>query len=760
MHSPRSHPPFVTFFLLSTGKLNYYQSTDRSAEARLLESLNHNYGELAVALVQELANPSKPLQSRTMASIFFKNTLNAKSVTHQIELHTRWKQLDPAPRNLMKETLLQAMTAVNSTASGASDPADTTHSTALRFAAIAASEVASVELPYQEWPQFLPTITAACTTHQNPKDASSGSSIQLAAYECLGLTCERIQEVQNMVPDVPDLDEPTINAMLTTIVQGITTTAPSSHQNNSNNNNGSVTNGSTNTTHEMQFMALNALNKSLQFVHSNMERKEERDFIIAHAICNIASQHNDHRIRQLAYQCLDVICAEYYDKLFDYMTQIFQLTVNAIQTDPNEMVKIAAIEFWCTMAEVELSLLADEESSPSNDATPSLCHKYVQSAMATLLPLLFDTLSASIRNIDDDDEYDEDDYDIRAAGATCIENFASTVGDPIVPVVMEFVTKNITVIPQQPPADQPHRPPQPQQHWSIRDAAIVAFSCILTGGPSTNILGQFVHDSIPILGQALDDKHPLIRDDALHCIANISREHMVAVPVKEVDNILKACIIKLQQSTKLAARAATVIFNMSQSTKSPDATAQETNVLSTLMLSLLQALLTAMDRKDSMENNLRVSAGSAASELILASAVDAQPVLVELLPAVMGRIEVAFSMNVHNTDDREMKEQLLGLLCGLITPLYQKLPKTHVLERTDQMMTLLLQVLQVPNANCHEEALRAIGAIATALDEDFTVRWSWINMCVCDQQFPRCPARVCPCVTNSLIISHWSPLLV
>lgn len=680
----------------------------------MLESLNSNYGELAVALVYEIANPTKPINSRTMASIYFKNTLNAKSVTNQVELHLRWKQLDPKQRNIIKETLLQAMTNSASASTDAATAAGA--SNALRFAAIAASEVACVELPYQEWPQFLPAITAACTSPSTKgTDAANAMTamIQLAAYECLGLTCERIEEVRNMVDDVPDLPEATINAMLTTIVQGITQPSTSaSGENNANNGTASTTtNGSTNTTHEIQFMALNALNKSLQFVHSNMERKEERDFIIAHAICNIASQHNDGRIRQLSYQCLDVIASEYYDKLFDYMTQIFQLTVNAIQTDPMEMVKIAAIEFWCTIAETESALLAEEEFNTTE--TPSLCNKYVESAMAMLVPLLLDTLSSSIHggnsagtNAEDDDDYDEDEYDIRAAGATCIENFASTVGDGIVPLVIPFVQQNIV---------------NTQQHWSIRDAAIVAFSCILNGGPSTEVLGPYVHQSIPVLLSAFNDTHPLIRDDATHCIANISREHIAAVQPDQVHSIVQGCILKLQESTKLAARAATVIFNMSMSIKSPDATMPETNVLSLPMLPLLQALLSAMDRNDSLDNNLRVSAGSAASELIMASAIDVQSILRDLLPAIMSRIGIAYQTNVQSTDDREMKEQLLGLLCGLITPLYQKLQKTDVLPHTDQMMTLLLQVLQVPNANCHEEALRAIGAIATALDEDFTV---------------------------------------
>jgi importin subunit beta-1 len=621
-----------------------------------LELSNSNYGELAKALAIEIASDGKPPGSRQMASLYLKNTLNAKSAPLQKEWHSRWKSLDLPTRTAIKETLLRAMTS------------PTTDPNARRFAGIAASEVACVELPYQEWPQFLPAITAAVT----------GTDAALQAYECLGITCERIDEVQNLLQDldddeVPDLPEPTVNALLTTIVQGVTNFRPAEE--------GTI-----------RYTALLALSKSLKFVHANMERKEERDFIVGHAICG-ATQSGDSRIRSLAYKCLDTVAEWYYDKLPDYMAQIFQLTVQTIQKDPDDAVKTAAIEFWITLTDTEY----EEDFSPEESSVGGH-NRYVESAMPTLVPLLLDALSAF--GTDKAEEVDEDEVTVRVISAIGLEAFAQCVKNPVVPLVMPFVQQHIV---------------NPQNPWQLRDAAIVAFSCILKG-PSTEVMGQYVHAAIPLLLAAFSDPNELIRDDATHCVANICKGHLTAIQPEQIHAILSGLMVKLQESPKLAERACTVVFNMSNSLKKVESD-PESNLLSAPMLPLMKALLQAMDRPDAVENHLRFSAMSAAGELITASARDVQHVLRDLLPAISARMEATFRQT--EAIDRELKEQMLGLWAGLITSLYQRLGPADVQEPSDRVMAILLQVL-AQATNCQEEVFLAVGAIATTLEEDFT----------------------------------------
>ena len=58
---------------------------------------------------------------------------------------------------------------------------------------------------------------------------------------------------------------------------------------------------------------------------------------------------------------------------------------------------------------------------------------------------------------------------------------------------------------------------------------------------------------------------------------------------------------------------------------------------------------------------------------------------------------------------------------ALFQTLYQRMETPDVLERTPEVMNLLLQILQVHNVSCHEEAFFAIGAVAANVEEKFVV---------------------------------------
>jgi importin subunit beta-1 len=69
----------------------------------------------------------------------------------------------------------------------------------------------------------------------------------------------------------------------------------------------------------------------------------------------------DERIRIASFNCLHEIAANYYLKLPAYITEIFNMTVKAINED-NEEVGLQAVEFWSTLCDYELEL--EEEDNP------------------------------------------------------------------------------------------------------------------------------------------------------------------------------------------------------------------------------------------------------------------------------------------------------------------------------------------------------------------------------------------------------------
>jgi importin subunit beta-1 len=399
---------------------------------------------------------------------------------------------------------------------------------------------------------------------------------------------------------------------------------------------------------------------------------------------------------------MDTLAECYYDKLQDYMVAIFQLTTDAIQSSNDNDVKVAAIEFWSTVALQEQTLIDEERDYEDSglQLDRQACPRYVFSALERLVPLLLQTLTQQAEDLDDDDH-----QTLQTYGGVCLESLSATVEGDIVKYIVPFVESNIQ-----------------NENWRLRDAAIVAFTCMLDG-PSTDVVGSVIARAMPVILMSFNDPHPIVRDSATSCIAKVMTFHIIVVTPEQLNQTIHCLIQKLGEQPKLATHACYALYGIAKSCKPDDGQQQETNILSPPMLPLLQALLTVADRDDAIESNLRISAFSSAAELISVGGRDVNPVFRDFLPVVIQRIDAALKIQVISNDDKEQKEQLLGLLCGVCTAIFQRLEKQDIVAHVDHVMELLIQVLQVRNATCHEEAYLTAGAIAGTLEEDFLVRF-------------------------------------
>jgi importin subunit beta-1 len=629
-------------------------SADQNAERALREFEERNLPEFVVALARELATDGKDLLARQLAGLCLKNLLVAKDDALQAAKHNAWKTLAPEVRQNVKTSLLTALRSPEPIAR--------------HTAAQAAAEVAAVELPYNEWTDFLPTLL------ENVKSQPEG--VAIASLECLGFSCERI----SVLDGLPPIDEKTTDAMLTAIVDGIQKTRPE----------------------PIRLAASIALRNSLVFADKNMERKPERDAIMNN-ICE-ATQSTDPRVRTVAFECVTQIAEHYYDKLGDYMTAIFQLTIDAIRRD-DEAVAKQAIEFWSTLCEVEMEMLDEEEDFSSRGVPVERpCVRYVTAAVEHLGPVLLETLAKQDEEADSEDEH----YDVSMAGAMCLSLVAQTVEDLVVPVIMPFVTTNIQ-----------------NENWRLREAATMAFACILDG-TSADAIGSVVNQSIPVLLNALSDSHVMVRDTSAYAIGRICDLHIRSIPAETLPLLINGLMSKLlTESTRVSAQACSALHNLANAFAGDDAAAQlGTNALSQYIPALLETLLKTADREDADDHNLRVSAIEALSVLVQYSAPDVQPVLLQLLPVVVQRLYNAFSIQALTQEDRDRKEGLQGLWCALIQVLCQKMTKEELAPHADAVMANLLQVLQSKNATSHSEAFSAISAVADKMGADFDVS-SW-----------------------------------
>lgn len=383
------------------------------------------------------------------------------------------------------------------------------------------------------------------------------------------------------------------------------------------------------------------------------------------------------------------------------MQTLFQLTFATIRSD-EEMVALQAIEFWSTVCEEEIELIemSNECAEVGREVPPeNVCVGYVKAALEHLCPLLTETLMKQ----DEDLAVDDDVWNLSMSGASCLQLVAATVENDVVSVIMPFVQANIQ-----------------SENWRNREAATMAFSCILDG-PDDTAIGTYVNQAVPVLLNALSDSNDLVKDTTAWTIGKICDLHVRAIPADTFPTLVNGLASKLlTESPRVSSQACFGIHNLAAAFKEDDqAEKTGTNMLSQYMPTLLQTLLQVVDREDATESNLRIGAFEAISVLIQNSAPDVLNVLMQLLPAINDRLGQSFNMPCLTNDDKEQKEGIQGLLCGLIQVIAIKTTKEAILPFCDAIMTNFLQVLQTKNATCHEEALTAISAIATILEGDF-----------------------------------------
>jgi len=622
-------------------------NADKNAENSLNEWQERNFPEFVNALAAELATEGRDIRARQLAGITVKNLLAAIDENLQIQKHDAWKALQEEARQGVKVHLLQALRSKETMAR--------------HTAAQAAAEVATIEVPYDAWPEFLPAMLENITTEAH------GQGTRIASLECLGYTCERMGNL-----DVPEISETTTNTFLTAIVDGIQKTRPE----------------------DVRLAAACALKNSLVFTQNNFEKKEERNAIMS-TVCE-ATISPDRRVRKEAFDCLQTIAFLYYEQLHEYMIPLFDLTTNAIKAD-EESVATMALEFWNVLAETEEEMLLDEaELQDQNIQSERTCQRYTSSAVEHVVPLLLEAMTKQAEDAD----LDFDQFGLSIAANTSLGLIAQTVGDQVTPAVLPFVQQHIQ-----------------SENWHYRDAATMAFASILEGATADSI-AAVVHQSIAVLIRALNDTNTLVQHSTLWAISKICELHSRSIPQQELPTLVNGLLSKLDANNTphVARQAANALFKLGSAFDS-DATGQTTgtNLISPFLQNLLQQLMTAADRHDANEANLRVAAFEAMNCFLTNSAPDSKPLLLQLLPVANERLKATFGMQM----EKECKDGLQGLLCSMIQVLCQKLDRENITPLADNIMQNVLQVLQVKSSSAQQEALSAIAALADAVELDF-----------------------------------------
>ncbi|KAL6278188.1 hypothetical protein ACE6H2_021789 [Prunus campanulata] len=372
----------ITQFLLAAQSADARIRTE--AEANLRQFQEQNVPSFLLSLSVELANNEKPTESRTLAGIVLKNSLDAKDAVTKEHLARQWMAIDISIISQIKDLLLRTL---------GSPVSEARHTSAQVIA-----KIASIDIPRKQWTGLIGSLL----NNMTQRDSLAG--LKQSTLETLGYVCEEISH--------QDLGQDEVNNVLTAVVQGMNLAENSP---------------------DVRLAATRALYNALEFAQTNFENEMERNYIMK-MVCETAlSKEVD--IRQAAFECLASIASRYYEVLEPYMQALFELTSNAVKGD-EEAVALQAIEFWSSICDEEIEL-QEFESGESGDSVPH--SRFIEKALTSLVPMLLETLLKQEENLDQDDNI----WNIAMAGGTCLELVARTVGDAILPLVMPFVEANI-----------------------------------------------------------------------------------------------------------------------------------------------------------------------------------------------------------------------------------------------------------------------------------------------------------------------------
>jgi len=537
--------------------------------------------------------------------------------------------------------------------------------TGLSSAAQCVASIAAAELPHGQWDNLLPSLVL------NIENAQSSFQLKEASLEAIGYICQDI-ESQHL--------EKFSGSILQAIVHGMKDEA------------------STN----VKFHATNALLNSLEFIRANFEKEEQRN-VIMEVVCN-ATQSQQKKVKVAALQCLVKIVSLYYEYMEAYMgPALFTITIDAMKSGEDE-IALQGIEFWSSVCDEEVDLAIEAaEAAETNSQPESYSRFYAKGAVSYLVPILLNCLTQQ-------EEFDdEDDWNPSKAAGVCLMLLATCATNDIVNHVLPFIHQSIS-----------------SHDWKLRDAAVMAFGCILEG-PDADALKPVVLQAMPVLLGLMKDPSVVVRDSVAWTLSKICEQvPEAALDVANLDNLLNALMENLDSEPRVSTNVCWAFSSMAEAafenvTSSSDEE-PATYILSGRFKFIVEKLIATAERNDSSQSNLRSSAYEAVMELIKNSPKDCYETVKCTVVAVLERMSRIFEMERTgaNLGDSSQHNDFKSLLCALLQSGLRKLNPEDTLQVGDAVMQALLHMLSATKAGgVQEDAFMALGTLVEGLGDKF-----------------------------------------
>jgi len=516
------------------------------------------------------------------------------------------------------------------------------------------------------WPELIPALCGQVSGEAN--DVVKQSSLSTLGYICEEIEPEHLKDASN--------------AILTAVVQGM---RPEQKE-------------------DVRLAATQAMLNALEFVKTNFEAEQERNYIMQ-TVCE-TTQATNVDLQKAAYEVIVRVAELYYEHLAAYMQALFGLTTAVItqatqkhaEDEDQDLLGQQAIEFWTTVCDEEIERMDDARDAGTDPS--KACSNYVKGAAPHLLPLMLEALC-----LQEEDAEDEDSWNMAMASATCISRIAQTIEDDVVAIATPFIQQHLV-----------------SDDWRRCEAASLAFGSILDGPSVEKFYNEDVSKNMVawaieiLLTRHINHANLQVKDTASWTIGRICEHHVRAIPPgAHWDNLMRQLLSGLTDHPRVAKHLCFALHNLAESCED-----SESSPLTPHFVAIVQQLLVCADRPDGAgQAQLRTNAYEALNALITNGSDSVKEAIKQLLPPMKDRLQAALAMQIVSNDDRDVQTELIGLICGTLQVITQKLQSDVPPESCDQMMTLFLQVLGIKSSTVHEEALMAVGAVANATEKGF-----------------------------------------
>ncbi|KEG15650.1 importin beta-1 subunit [Trypanosoma grayi] len=484
---------------------------------------------------------------------------------------------------------------------------------------------------------------------------SSSEQHQEAALTAIGYVCEEGREHDS------------VEAALVPFTTGILT---------------AVLRGMNSNREEVRYYATNALCNALEFIHDNMKQQEQRDHLVD-ALCRAAKTCQNPRTREKAMESLVKVADMYYSTLPNYIDHLHTITTHAIFND-EEAVGLQAMLFWISICETEQDMKADGDGR---------CLDYAMKGASMITGIALQAL------VKQEEQQEEGDWNISIAGGKLLQSLAMCIGDPVIDLIMPFVYSKVE-----------------SANWREKEAAVMAFGCILNG-PDPKNFHDTVAQAVPGLLQYIRHEHRMVADTSgwvLAIVCELFSDVFLQQPLS-LQQLINIITPMIGGGDDMAIRACHILHNLALAYQ--DEENLPTNELSSYYPGFLNVLLVAIDTGNN--HNVKSVAQEALNVLIDAAAVDCYQYLHVLVPELHKRMVYMLEARAQGQMSTVEVMAMLGLLCGSLGNVAKKVQNAFA-QHLQASMEILMQILQSQDDILLDEALTMLGSFAHAVKQQLT----------------------------------------